>query len=218
MSEENNTTKSSKNQYHHLTEDERVKVQSLAEQKDENGKRLFNNTYIANYIGVDKSTISRELRNRINELAKNLGKLGNKNVANAITNIPQLATALNNLMETLSKAPTVSQNGIQMTNALANLSSQGNKVGSASNSIVKGLNRASNSTTRARKNFGGLASAIGKFYATYFLAIRGLKGLWSSIESTADYIEAFNYFNVALGKIGSDWSHQFEKYGYENAK
>ena len=155
---------------------------------------------------------------QVADLAKNLGKLGNKNVANAITNIPQLATALNNLMATLSKAPTVSQNVIQMTNALANLSAQGSKVGSASNSIAKGLNRASNSTTRARKNFGGLASAIGKFYATYFLAIRGIKGLWRAIESTADYIEAFNYFNVALGKIGSDWSHQFEKYGYENAK
>lgn len=79
MSEENNTTKSSKNQYHHLTEDERVKVQSLAEQKDENGKRLFNNTYIANYIGVDKSTISRELRNRIkSKINVRSGKITNK--------------------------------------------------------------------------------------------------------------------------------------------
>ena len=79
MSEENNTTKSSKNQYHHLTEDDRVKVQSLAEQKDENGKRLFNNTYIANYIGVDKSTISRELRNRIkSKINVRSGKITNK--------------------------------------------------------------------------------------------------------------------------------------------
>ena len=65
MSIENNTIKNNKNQYHHLTKDDRAKIQSLVEQKDSNGKRLFNNTYIANYIGVHKSTISRELRKRI---------------------------------------------------------------------------------------------------------------------------------------------------------
>ena len=65
MSETNNTLKRKENQYHHLTKDDRAKIQSLIEQKDKNGKRLFNNTYIANYLGVHKSTISRELKNRI---------------------------------------------------------------------------------------------------------------------------------------------------------
>ena len=150
-------------------------------------------------------------------LASNLSKLGNASVQRAITNIPQLATAMNNLMTTLSRAPRVSANVIQMTQALANLANQGSKVGSASKSMQNGLNRASTSATRAKKSFGGLASAIGRFYATYFMVIRGLKGLWNSIESTTDYIEAFNYFDVALGKIGSDWAHQYEKYGYESA-
>ena len=154
----------------------------------------------------------------VGEMAKNISKLGNKSVQTAITNIPQLAKAMNNLMATLSKSPKVSKNVIQMTNAIANLASQGSKVGSASNSIVRGLNKTSTSANTARKSFGGLASAIGKFYAKYFMVIRGLKGLWSSIESTADYIEAYNYFNVSLGKIGSDWSHQFEQYGYNNAE
>lgn len=155
---------------------------------------------------------------QVSDLAKNLGKLGNKSVTNAITNIPKLATAMNNLMSTISKAPKVSENVIRMTNALANLSAQGAKVGSASNSIVRGLNRASNSATRARASFGGLASVIGKFYATYFLLIRAFKGLGKAIDSTADYLEAYNYFNVALEKIGSDWSHQFEQYGYDSAE
>ena len=64
MSKTNNTIKSNKNQYHHLTEKDRATIQALVEQKDKNGKRLFNNTYIANYLGVHRSTISRELRNR----------------------------------------------------------------------------------------------------------------------------------------------------------
>lgn len=64
MSKINNTSKSNKKQYHHLKEADRVVIQTLVNQKDNNGKRLFNNSYIANYLGVDRSTISRELRNR----------------------------------------------------------------------------------------------------------------------------------------------------------
>jgi hypothetical protein len=41
-------------------------------------------------------------------------------------------------MTTLSKAPNVNKNIIDMTNALANLATQGAKVGSASKSIEKG--------------------------------------------------------------------------------
>ena len=155
---------------------------------------------------------------KVSDLARNLGKLGGKSVTNAITNIPQLATALSRLMTTLSRSPRVSQNVIQMTNALANLASQGSRVGTASRSIQTGLNRASTSATRATKSFGGLASIIGRFYASYFLFIRAIKGLGKAINSTADYLEAYNYFNVALGKIGSDWSHQFEQYGYASAE
>lgn len=64
MSNANNTIKRKENQYHHLTEHDRSIIQALIEQKDNNGKRLFNNSYIANYLGVHRSTISRELSNR----------------------------------------------------------------------------------------------------------------------------------------------------------
>lgn len=60
-----NTISSSKNQYHHLTKDDRVKIETLISLKDENGNRIYNNTYIANLLGVHKSTISREIRKRI---------------------------------------------------------------------------------------------------------------------------------------------------------
>lgn len=64
MSEKNNTTNLKEKQYHHLTRDDRNKIQALINQVDKNGKRLFSNTYIANYLGVHKSTISRELNKR----------------------------------------------------------------------------------------------------------------------------------------------------------
>lgn len=65
MSEINNTTKQEKKQYHHLTKEQRAKIEVLLNTKNKNGERLFNNNYIANAVGVHKSTISRELKNRI---------------------------------------------------------------------------------------------------------------------------------------------------------
>lgn len=64
MSVTNNTTKLKVNQYHHLTYENRCTIQALVNQKDAKGKRLFNNSYIAKYLGVNRSTISRELNNR----------------------------------------------------------------------------------------------------------------------------------------------------------
>lgn len=154
---------------------------------------------------------------QVTEFAKSLGKLGSKSIENAVVNIPKLGNALNGLMTTLSRAPTVSQNVIQMTNALANLASQGGKAGTASNGLIRSFNNTYSSTSKAKKGFGSLASAIGRFYATYFMIIRGSKKLIEAIKSTTDYIEAFNYQAVAFGKIGSEWDKDYEKYGYDNA-
>lgn len=154
---------------------------------------------------------------QVTEFAKSLGKLGSKSIENAVVNIPKLGNALNGLMTTLSRAPTVSQNVIQMTNALANLASQGSEVGTSSNSLQKSLYGVSTSARTATRSSWNLASAIGKFYATYFMVIRGSKKLIEAIKSTTDYIEAFNYQAVAFGKIGSEWDKDYEKYGYDNA-
>lgn len=55
-------------------------------------------------------------------------------------------------------------------------------------------------------------------YAKYALVIRGIKKLYESITSTADYLEAYNYYNVTFDKIADEWKFQFKDYGYENAE
>ena len=78
MSNSNNKTKSKKNQYKHLTIDDRAKIQTLIEQLDNNGKRIYSNTYIANYLGVHKSTITRELRRIKSKVHLKTGTITNK--------------------------------------------------------------------------------------------------------------------------------------------
>lgn len=162
-------------------------------------------------------TISANSQN-IGTLASNLSKLGNKGVTNAITNLPLLSVELKKLLVELSKAPAVSGNVIQLTNALASLASQGSKVGVVSKAASSGITNIATASSRSHLSFRSLAAAFGTFYANCFLLIRGLKALWSSITKTADYIESYNYFNVALGKIGSDFESEFEKNGYKSAE
>ena len=73
----------------------------------------------------------------IGNLANGIAKLGNKSTLNAIDNMPKLAAAMNDLMVTLSKAPVVSNNLVDMTTALANLASNGSKVGSSAQSVTQ---------------------------------------------------------------------------------
>lgn len=151
-------------------------------------------------------------------VAKDISKLGGVNVQRAITNLPLLATAMNNLMATLSKAPSVNRNIIDMTNALANLASQGNRVGSSSNSIVNGLNRTSSAMARTRKSSISLAAAFGKFYASWWLVIRGASKLWDSIENSMNYVEVLNYFDAAFGQVADSAVSQWEDAGYDSAE
>lgn len=154
----------------------------------------------------------------IASIASSISRLGGVASGRAITNIPLLAKNLKQLFTTLSTTPNVSENIIRMTNALAGLASTGAASGRAANSLGRNLNTYTASAKRATKSTFSLAAAFGRFYATYFLVIRGIKSLWKSIEGTTDYIEAFNYYTVAFNKVGKEWGKDFEKFGYNNAE
>lgn len=154
----------------------------------------------------------------IASIASSISRLGGVASGRAITNIPLLAKNLKQLFTTLSTAPNVSENIIRMTNALAGLASTGAASGRAANSLGRNLNTYTASAKKATKSTFSLAAAFGRFYATYFLVIRGIKSLWKSIEGTTDYIEAFNYYTVAFNKVGKEWGKDFEKFGYDNAE
>lgn len=151
-------------------------------------------------------------------LSNALTRLGGRSTTSTISNLPLLANALRDFFTTMSTAPEVSRNIIDMTTALANLAAQGGRVGSASRTISNGINGTLIPMRNARKEAFSLARAFGKLYANYFLIIRGIKALGNAFKSSADYLEAYNYFNVAFGKIADEWSQDFEKYGYENAE
>ena len=141
-----------------------------------------------------------ESAEKFGELASGISKLGYKASIRAVDNIPRLAIAMRQLMATLSTAPRVSQNLIDMTNALAKLARTGASSGRATNSLAKSLNVFSSSAVRARKSSFSLASAIGKLYATYWLLFRLFGKLGDAIDISSSLTEVENVVNVSFGK------------------
>ena len=185
------------------------------------------NTASLNSAASAMSTIGRALNNlgtvsnnavQVAELAKNISKLGNKSVQNAITNIPALSIALKNMLSTLQDAPRVSNNLIQMTNALANLANQGQRVGSATRGLSNNLRAFGNSADVAKSKSKGLASTIGMLYAKFWLLQRAFRGLWNSVEKSMDFLETVNYFEVAMGNVAKNNVSAWKENGYKSAE
>ncbi len=148
------------------------------------------------------SGLAKQSQN-ITTLIQSISKLGGKSATNAADNIRNLGSALKEVMATLSNAPTVSDNIIQMTNALANLANQGSKVGSASRSLTANFSSVTKSAKTTKSGFGGLASAFGKFYATYFLAIRAIGKLGDAVDLSSQLTEVQNVVDTTFGNMTS---------------
>ena len=135
------------------------------------------------------------------ELVSSITKLGGKAAGNAIPNIQNLGAALNQLMTTLAKAPVVSQNLIQMTTALANLAGAGSKVGSATSAMNQGFNLFSGSSKKVKTSSKGIASAIGRVYATYWMLFRAMGMFRKAMDISSDLTEVQNVVDVTFGNM-----------------
>lgn len=139
----------------------------------------------------------------ITQLTASISKLGSKSAGYAADNIRNLGSALKEVMTTLSSTPRISNNIIQMTNALANLSQQGAKVGSASRSLVTGFSNTTKSIKSTRSGFRGLASTIGKFYATYWLVMRAVGKIGGAVDLASQLTEVQNVVDTTFGDMAS---------------
>lgn len=127
--------------------------------------------------------------------------------------INRLITALGSLNSTLSK--TNSQGMNSFSNAMGNLANAGGGSGNNTRQATRNLNSYTKSAKQATRQTQSLARAFGTMYANYFLVIRAVKALGSNINKAADYIEAYNYYNVAFAQTAEDY---FKQAGYDNAE
>nr|DAR47838.1 MAG TPA: minor tail protein [Bacteriophage sp.] len=179
--------------------------------------------------GMNKLGAVSQNAKDLGNVANNISKLGGKNIDKAIENMPRISKALNEMMSTLSKAPVVSENLIQMTNAIANLSSQGARAGSISGAVSSdaekktslfsgAFSKLASSIRNSHKGLKSFTELSGSFYANFYPIIRGFKRVWKSVESSMDFLETVNYFEVAMRKLGDDAASNWQQAGYDSAE
>lgn len=174
--------------------------------------------------------VSKETSELTNAIAR-LASAGTRTKQTA-DNLDYLAKKVKDFMVSMQNAPQVSQGTTQLLTAIGNIASAGSRAGSALNSISFSGGNTTNVLSRLGNGFKSvvtrmlgfnkesknIASSIGMFYAKFFMVIRGVKALGGAIGSMQDYIEEFNYFSVALDKVGKDSASQFKKAGYDSAE
>lgn len=125
--------------------------------------------------------------------------------------------SLNKNLERLIKNLTTVQ-GKNVGKTIGAVGTQAQNTSNSINSASKSLDNFGKSTGNSKSKITSLASAFGKFYATFFLVIRGIKSLGKAIETSMDYVETYNYFNVTMDKIGKQWSKDYNQWGYDTAE
>lgn len=145
------------------------------------------------------------------ELANGISRLGSKTAIQAIDNIPKIAPAINAMMAELQKAPIVSQNLIDMTNAIGRFARTGSSGGKAVRSLTSEfytLPSASGVALKSLKNvqkgFQNLTRQIAPFINIFALFSLSKK----SIEISSDLTEIQNVVDVTFGNM----THKVEQF------
>lgn len=132
----------------------------------------------------------------------------NKQLDALIAKLEKISSSLNGIntskLDNLGKAFNTTSSGINAASK---------SVGTIS-SRLQNMNSLLNKSSASTRN---LAASFGMFYATMFPVIRLFKKLGNSIGKSMDYMETYNYFNVAMSKIGKEFSNQFAEFGYDSA-
>lgn len=143
-------------------------------------------------IEVSAAKANRELDklvNRLDKVASSLSGINGKNL-----------TGFANDIENLGKS-------LQKTDGVNN-----------AQKMSAGFSQLSKSVTKSGRSVKSFAQMAGKFYASFFLLIRGAKQLGKAIETSMDYVETYNYFNVTMNKIGAEFGNMYAQFGYDSAE
>lgn len=142
------------------------------------------------------------------------------NASQSVDGIKRLSRALSSLATSTAKVNSAGIDNVvnqlgRLSNVAATTGTQAGKASNGTRKFTSSLGGLHTHSAKAGKGMKSLAYHFGKFYANCFLAIRGVKKLGDSVESAMDYLEGFNFFDVAIGKATSaDWKQA----GYDNAE
>jgi len=137
----------------------------------------------------------------IQQLGDGLYRFGLAKMDKAVSNIPQLATNLSQLITSLSNLPAVGESTIRLVEALGNMNVNASTLGRSMGNIGTGMKRYTGHAISARKASMSLAQAFGKMYANFFIFFRLARRFKSDIDLASDLTEVQNVVDVAFADM-----------------
>ena len=153
--------------------------------------------------------------------------------------LTQLTTQLQNLFTVLSNSPSINSSIVQSLSSISRLANSGSNISSTMSGLnnkvysgtdifkrlaQSGIDKANNALNKfsifgkkASYTATTLASKIGLLYANFFMLFRAIKWVANAIDSAGDYIEAYNFFDVASTSIVEE-NGNWEEAGYDSAE
>lgn len=170
----------------------------------------------------------------INTFVQSISRLANAGDKTGKTaeHLEDLAKSLKSFFQTMSTAPKISRNTIQMTQAIAQLSNAGGNAGRAARSTsnvfsrlgqgaagaVRKVNSLGNAIgnvgSKAKKNTPSIMSLIAKFWTLKTAATK----IKSAVKSSADFLEDWDYFKNAFQQVADSSKTSWKEAGYDSAE
>lgn len=170
----------------------------------------------------------------INTFVQSISRLANAGDKTGKTaeHLEDLAKSLKSFFQTMSTAPKISRNTIQMTQAIAQLSNAGGNAGRAARSTsnvfsrlgqgaagaVRKVNSLGNAIgnvgSKAKKSTPSIMSLIAKFWTLKTAATK----IKSAVKSSADFLEDWDYFKNAFQQVADSSKTSWKEAGYDSAE
>jgi DNA repair ATPase RecN len=170
----------------------------------------------------------------INTFVQSISRLANAGDKTGKTaeHLEDLADSLKSFFQTMSTAPEISRNTIQMTQAIAQLSSAGGNAGRAARSTSNVFSRLGQGAAGAVRKVNSLGSAVGNVGINAKRSIPSIMSLvakfWTlktaatkftgAIESSMNFLEDYNYFQAAFRQVADKAGKTWSEAGYDSAE
>lgn len=152
----------------------------------------------------------------------------NAKAKSAEDKVDDLIAKLDKLSSSLGKINGVKLNGLNINGVGGKLNSVENASRNVGNSL-KGLggntrrttrlfNKFSNAITKSTKKNKSFIGTIKSVRSGIMTLYGAMSGIGSSVNLAQDYIEDFNYFAVALNKVGQESKENWKEAGYSSAQ
>jgi len=158
-----------------------------------------------------------ELKNKLKDLSKQGLNFGDADFDKTYQDLNKAEKELNEYRNGLIKVDD-EQKKVSLSAPFAKLSAMASSAASRIKAFASSFANGIGGITKMGQSVDNLASKLAKLFIG-FQALKGIgKTLLGSIESASDYIEGYNYFDVAFTKIADESKNQFKQYGYDDAQ